>query len=165
MKTNKLFYTFCLFGFSSLIYGQNPVHIDQIHLQPFMGESVTKVPIVILNSSQQNNTVNVMQHGDENKLQASITSASYEATYGQFGDRNYIDVDVSGYQVQQNVRQEGGNNSMEHYTNNPYVSQNVEVFQEGSNQSISIYGENSMTKEMTIHIQGDNRSLIINNFN
>lgn len=164
MKTIKLFYTFCLFGFSSLIYCQNPVHIDQIRMQPFIGESVTKVPIVLLNSQQHNN-VNVVQHGDENKLQVSIASSSYDTSYGQFGDSNYIDVDVSGYHVQQNVRQEGGNNSMEHYTNNPYVSQNIEVFQEGSGQSISIYGENSMTKDMTIHMQGDNRTVIINNFN
>lgn len=164
MKTNRLFYTFCLFGFSCLIYSQNPVHIDQIRLQPFTGESVTKVPIVLLNT-QASNTVNVIQNGNENMLDVSIASSSYGASYGQNGDSNSIDVNVSGYSVQQNVQQEGVNNTMEHYTNNPYVSQNIEVIQQGSNQTISIFGENSMSKEMTIHMQGDDRTLIINNFN
>lgn len=147
-------------------YGQSPVHIEQIKYHSTA--AVTTVPILIKKNEMvpvSQNQTKVLQYGNKNSLDVKITAKTHDLTYAQLGDKNNIDVDVQGYDVQQNVIQAGDNNTFSQYTNNPFVNQNMEVHQNGTNLDVTVFGENSMSKDMRIYMEGSDRNIIINNFN
>ncbi|MHC5202386.1 hypothetical protein [Myroides sp. LJL119] len=151
--------------FAIFAHGQSPVHIQQIQYQN--NAKLTQVPILIENTFvvTTNKVLTVIQNGNQNTLDVKAFGDNQDLSYAQKGNTNYIDVNVQGYDIKQNIVQSGDNNTFSQYSNNPFIEQNIQVFQNGTNLDVSVFGENSISKDMQIYMQGDQRSLIINNFN
>jgi len=75
-----------------------------------------------------------------------------------------IQSSITSVDLEQDIRQLGDKNTYEKYSNNPLSNTNMQVIQQGNNQNISLFGENMMSKDMKIHMEGNDRSMIIRNF-
>ncbi|MFD0699619.1 hypothetical protein [Myroides pelagicus] len=120
----------------------------------------------ILNQTTINrdNLVAVSQIGQDNVLQPVIGSNGYVLSYTQQGNNNLIDIVAKGEQIKHNIAQYGDQNLLESY-NLSSGQQSLQVIQMGNRQEVLIFGENSMSKDMKISIQGNDKQLLIRNFN
>ena len=123
--------------------------------------------LVTINSMAQegNSSVYVNQIGDYNSLFSSTNTVQDQSVYSQRGDYNSVDVSVRSNVVKQNVEQLGNGNSFENYSYNSFNRQEVEVMQKGNNIDIQVFGSNSMSEGMKILVTGNDKALIVRNFN
>ena len=113
----------------------------------------------------QDNTVTVLQIGHNNTVNTQVHAHASELTYTQVGDQNLIDITTKGDEVKQLISQYGDQNTFESFNTNPSTQQNFELIQQGNRQDVSVFGENSLSKDMKISIEGNDKTLIIRNFN
>ncbi len=128
---------------------------------------IQNAPKEILNQTaiQQDNVVAVLQIGHNNTVQTVVQSHTADLTYTQQGDNNHIDIIAKGEDIRHNIAQYGDQNSFESYNYNSSAQQTLELIQQGNQQEVSIFGENSMSKDMKITLEGNDKTLIIRNFN
>lgn len=111
------------------------------------------------------NSVFINQIGDNNDAQIEVKALNSLVNIFQSGISNLTLVDVTALETTQNITQNGEENRFYNFSNNPSALQNMEVIQNGINQDITVFGENSLSENMKINMQGSDRSLIIRNFN
>lgn len=114
---------------------------------------------------QQDNSIAVLQIGHQNTLNTTIQANTSDLSYHQQGSYNEIDIASTANAINHNIYQYGDYNSFDSYSNNPSSQQTLELIQQGNKQEVSIFGENSMSKDMKITIEGNDKTLIIRNFN
>ena len=79
------------------------------------------------------------------------------------GNYNNILISYSNQDIQE-VIQIGSYNNYEHISNSTNFSSNLKVIQEGNNNSLLIFGENSIMKDAKITQKSSLRSVIIKNY-
>lgn len=78
----------------------------------------------------------------------------------QIGDNNLVNVESQQMQVQQT-----GEHQLLYYTeSSKLIPSNLNVNMEGINNYIEVYGNNSIIENMSINVQGNDRSIIIRNY-
>ncbi len=114
----------------------------------------------------ESSSVFIEQIGNNNTLIANTTSQTSDLNFSQRGDSNSIFLDISvANDIQQDVMQQGNRNQFFNITTNPFGSHSAEVIQNGNNQDVTIYGNNSISDKIKINMQGDDRSVIVRSFN
>jgi len=75
---------------------------------------------------------------------------------------NYNQVDIESQQMQVN---QTGDHQLLYYTETSKLEpSNMNINMEGANNYIEIYGNNSIMENMSINVQGNDRSVIIRNY-
>lgn len=75
---------------------------------------------------------------------------------------NYNEVTIEAQQMQVN---QTGDHQLLYYTETSKLeSSNMNINMEGANNYIEIYGNNSIMENMSINVQGNDRSVIIRNY-
>lgn len=75
---------------------------------------------------------------------------------------NYNDVTIEAQQMQVN---QTGDHQLLYYTETSKLEpSNMNINMEGANNYIEIYGNNSIMENMSINVQGNDRSVIIRNY-
>jgi len=77
----------------------------------------------------------------------------------QIGDFNYADINARNI----NLIQAGVNQEF-YYIENPYSPANINIEMSGTNNYLEILGSNSIMENMQLNVEGDYRSIIINNY-
>ena len=77
----------------------------------------------------------------------------------QIGNENYAQISAGQISVNQI-----GDNQQFYYSESSILPSNFNVNIEGSNTYVEIIGNNQILDNMTINIQGDNRNVIIRNY-
>ncbi len=104
---------------------------------------------------QANNTIN------QNVIQKSIDNS--DVVVLQIGNDNQSEISIneeSTHYIQQN----GNQNNYEYFTYYSSLESNVRTTQNGNNNDILIYGENSISKNMRISQNTSNQTIIITNY-
>lgn len=119
----------------------------------------------VLGSNDSSSSVFITQIGDNNTINSYTISQINNSVFVQNGDYNSILVMSSAAEINQRISQTGQSNYFQSYSNNPFSTQNIKINQQGINQDITVFGENSMSQNMTINMQGNDTSIIVRNFN
>jgi len=78
----------------------------------------------------------------------------------QIGDNNLVNVESQQMQIQQT-----GEHQLLYYTEtSKLIPSNLNVNMEGVNNYIEVYGNNSIIENMSINVQGNDKSIIIRNY-
>ncbi len=114
----------------------------------------------------ESNTVFIEQIGNNNVLNANTNSDTSDLNFSQRGESNSIFLDISvANDIQQDILQQGDKNQFFNITTNPFGSHSAEIIQNGNNQDITLYGNNSISDKIKINMQGNDRSVIVRSFN
>lgn len=117
-----------------------------------------------LNPVQLNqNKVNIQQVGDYNVINATFNSDNSNLFMTQNGINNSIDLIKNTPELTQSISQIGNNNTINDLTYYTNYKVNMEMNQNGDNQSIQNIGTNSLSKDMKISQTGNGASIIIIN--
>lgn len=117
-----------------------------------------------LNSNPLNqNSVTIQQIGDYNVINATVNSENSNLLINQNGINNSIDLTKNAAELTQKMSQIGNNNTINDFTYYTNYKVNMEMNQNGNNQSIQNIGTNSLSKDMKISQTGNGASVIIIN--
>lgn len=109
--------------------------------------------------------VRVTQIGNDNVIQANVAGVnSHIIDYVQNGNQNNIEILSKSTEINQSVYQNGNQNNYSHYNYNSFQAQNINILQDGNNQNIEVFGENSISKDMSIKMSGNDKTIFIRNF-
>lgn len=117
------------------------------------------------NQAATGNSVFINQIGENNDAAINVNALNSLINILQNGVGNLTMVDIKAFDVTQNINQNGEENRFYNFSNNPEAIQNLEIIQTGINQDITIFGENSLSEKIKINMQGNDKSLVIRNFN
>lgn len=98
------------------------------------------------------------QHQETLMLQRIIEQTTSQVI--QTGDNNLVNVESKQMHIQQT-----GEQQLLYYTEtSKLIPSNLNVNMEGINNYIEIYGNNSIIENMSINLQGNDKSIIIRNY-
>lgn len=115
--------------------------------------------------SVSSNSVYIDQIGSENTVISTTHSQTSDINLLQRGNGNTMFLDITANEIIQNILQQGNDNDYFNITSNPSGTHAVDLIQNGNNQDFTMYGSNTISERLKINMTGDNRSLIIRNFN
>jgi len=81
----------------------------------------------------------------------------------QLGDSNNAIISVN-QENKQLLTQQGNNNNFEYYTYYNNIESTITTTQHGDYNDIQIYGQNNLSKNMTINQRTNNQSIIVLNY-
>lgn len=111
------------------------------------------------------NSVLIQQIGNNNQTFTNVNAKNVEVSVNQTGTGNNLMISKEANSVRQNIAQQGRNNFITDYSSFTYNAINMEIVQNGDNQSVQNYGTNSLSKDMKIIQTGTGSSVIIFNKN
>ena len=82
----------------------------------------------------------------------------------QSGDENSIYINSLQFDDNQVVKQNGNQNNYEYYNYYSKENSNLKVNQEGNQNSLQVFGENSLMKNAVINQKSDFKSIVIKNY-
>lgn len=86
-------------------------------------------------------------------------NSEYSVQILQYGNHNIAEVDAKELTLTQN-----GSSQQFFYTESSILPSNLNVNVEGHNNSVEVVGNNQIMDNMIINIQGDNRNVLIRNY-
>ncbi len=118
-----------------------------------------------MQSSAQQNTVFISQIGDNNTISSVVNSSNTDISLVQLGDNNGIFSSIKALSLEQNIVQNGNNNTFT--SSNYYMTKeyDVQVSQNGNNQNLTLFGQNSISEKLKVNMQGEGQTVIVRNFN
>jgi len=176
MKNFKFFFFVCtlFLGVTTTSYAQTTIsdEVDALRFQ----DSDARLNILssqnnavnnarTMQSSAQQNTVFISQVGNNNTISSVFNSSNTDISLVQLGDNNGIFSNIKALSIEQDVVQNGNNNtftSSNYYRTNEH---NVQVLQNGNNQNLTYFGQNSISEKLKVSMQGEGQSVIVRNFN
>lgn len=112
-----------------------------------------------------NNNIYVDQVGNFNTVFSQTNSTSSNINLTQRGNNNDISLTIAADNIQENVSQIGNNNSFLDFSTNNADFHFADISQEGNNHNLSWFGgKNSVSEGLSITMQGQGTSIIVNNF-
>ncbi|RMA57873.1 hypothetical protein [Ulvibacter antarcticus] len=111
------------------------------------------------------NSVFISQAGNNNSIVSKTSSNSSDINYFQRGNNNDVYVSLSADRIEQNVIQDGDNHSVLNFNNAKLDFHKGEIIQSGNSQNLVWYGDNSISENLKISMQGNGQSVIVRNFN
>jgi len=111
------------------------------------------------------NTIFIEQIGDDNFVKTKTKSKVSEINLYQNGNQNSIYLDLTAKTIEETVLQEGNNNYFLDFSSYGVDFHSAEVVQQGNNHNITWFGGNSISEKIKIKMEGDNKTIIVRNFN
>lgn len=124
---------------------------------------VSKMPEKTNRIQTNQNAVNIQQIGDYNVINANFNAENSKLFITQNGINNLIDFTKNSEELTQKMTQIGNNNTISDLTYYTNYKVNMELNQNGNNQSIQNIGTNSLSKDMIVSQTGNGASIIIIN--
>lgn len=116
------------------------------------------------NVTSDSNSIYVTQIGDNNNLGSTTKSLESNIVIIQDGNQNTTFLDLNSSKLTESVVQKGENNTFLDYSMFKSTIRNVEINQTGGNQTLTMFGSNSLSEKMKVSMQGQNQSIIIRNY-
>lgn len=105
---------------------------------------------------------NISEINSNNVLSYLTTSATL--SNNQYGNSNSIELILSNQVKNISIFQEGINNNLNYFD---YINQNImldnELIMKGVNNTVTIYGSNSISQNMNIEINANNKNITVIN--
>ena len=101
---------------------------------------------------------------DLNKSKNIYSDKSSYSNVVQSGDENSVYINSLQVGDNQSVKQVGNQNNYEYYNYYSKENSSLKVNQEGNQNSIQIFGENSLMKNAVINQKSDFKSIVIKNY-
>lgn len=122
-------------------------------------------------ASQQNikpqtisNSATVKQIGDYNTILSVTKSNSSDIQLTQIGNNNGIDLNVEANNINENVLQVGKDHTFLDYSGKSGQFHAANIYQLGANQNLILLGgQNSISNNMKVTMQGRNQTIIVRN--
>lgn len=162
---------FLAIPFNALSQDQNVKNDAALSLQGFQSKSSEMNFLANQNyasnksTSNSSNFVNIKQVGSFNQVRARTSSEISEIDLIQNGDYNHIDLNINAFRINEKIIQNGNLNILTDINTFGSNFHEAEVIQNGNNQSITRYGSNSISEKMKVNMQGNDKILVIRNFN
>ncbi|MFT5964646.1 MAG: adenylate cyclase [Flavobacterium sp.] len=163
----KRFLLFFVVIFSTFVFSQENTDNEEFlkgkTFQLVSGINLTTKNDIAFDNLIQSGGVNIKQIGSYNSLKIYLKAESVAVSVVQNGTGNQLELEREANSIKQKVVQEGQNNSIKDfsiYTNN---NVNIELIQQGNNQSILNYGSNSISENMKVVQSGNGAAVIIIN--
>lgn len=115
-------------------------------------------------SSIIQNEVFINQTGDFNETHIRVKANNSTIDLLQNGNSNVALLDLTANDLSNKIVQNGDQNRLYNFSNNPAQNQKMNIIQNGVNQDITIFGSNSLSENLIINMQGNDRSIIVRNF-
>lgn len=116
-----------------------------------------------LNRSTTSNNIYVQQVGNYNNVNTLTFSRSSDINLLQFGNNNEVILDVKAQNITETVIQKGYDHSFIDLSSSNARIHNAAVIQNGRNQNLIWYGNNSISEKMAITMRGKNQTIIVRN--
>ncbi|WP_224487936.1 hypothetical protein [Robertkochia flava] len=111
------------------------------------------------------NAVYIQQIGQSNKVFTYAQTSKGSISVLQEGNNNKAGLFLKAETIEYNLTQSGNDNKYLHFNiSNPDLIK-VNAVQQGNDTDIIIHGKNSISEKMKINMIGNDRALIIRNFN
>ncbi|MCZ8228222.1 hypothetical protein [Flavobacterium sp.] len=172
MKTN--FFCFFLL-FSTILFGQENEKSGQFKNYSSTLFNSTDNALNVISamntkasadfSGTSSNSVLIQQIGNNNQTFTNVNAKNVEVSVNQTGTGNNLMISKEANSVRQNIAQQGRNNFITDYSSFTYNAINMEIVQNGDNQSVQNFGTNSLSKDMKIIQTGTGSSVVIFNKN
>lgn len=116
------------------------------------------------NFTSDNNGIFIQQIGVYNKAYANIKAEKKDMQISQEGNFNKAALHLKAEQVVYNLTQRGDHIGYFAFSvGNPQLISH-QVTQTGNNLNLVVHGQNTLYDKLKLNMQGENRSLIIRNF-
>lgn len=115
--------------------------------------------------SQKQNAVYIQQIGQSNKIISYSQTENGSISVQQDGNNNRAGLFLKAQTIEYNLSQSGDDNKYLHFNISTPDLIKVNAVQQGKNTDIIIHGKNSISEKLKINMKGNDRSLIIRNFN
>jgi len=106
----------------------------------------------------------ITQVGDDNDVISTTKSFESSITILQNGTENNTFLNIDSKKIEQTVIQNGNNNNYLDYSPYESLERNATINQTGNNQNLTMYGNNTLSQNIRISMQGQGQSIIIRNF-
>ena len=137
---------FCFISCTTLTYSQISDSNTDLITKYFQGESVSQTSnsknLLSTKGQRANSYISIVQSGEENSVYVNSLNS---------GDSQEID-------------QAGNNNSYEYYNYYSRENSSMQVNQEGTLNSLQVFGENSLMKGATINQKSNFESIVVKNY-
>lgn len=144
--------------------------------QTFVNDNASNTTTEALSNSQANmllvsqtqiaqqNNVFITQIGDSNVSNTKIKSQDSNVTVIQNGNDNSTFVNLNVNTIDQSILQNGNNNTVFDTSFLQSQVREATIVQNGDNQNLTIFGNNSLSDKIKVSMQGQSQSVIIRNF-
>jgi hypothetical protein len=131
------------------------------------------VPISIYGQFSDESTIAIQQYfnGEYNPVSAELVTVSRnsnglssEVTVIQSGNENNVYIRSLQTGDQQEVLQNGENNNFEFYNYYSQENSSMQVNQNGTSNSLQVFGENSLMKDAVINQKSDFNTIVVRNY-
>jgi len=114
-----------------------------------------------------NNTNNIFieQIGSGNLTQVNTNTSKSDIKAMQYGNANSIRTTVAALGIIETIRQQGDNHHFAEFANTPALEINRQIDQIGNGQNLTIHGNNSISDNMRLTMEGSAKTIVIRNFN
>lgn len=128
--------------------------------------SNSQANMLLVNQTQiaQQNNVFITQIGDSNVSNTKIKSQDSNVTVIQNGNDNSTFVNLNVNTIDQSILQNGNNNTVFDTSFLQSQVREATIVQNGDNQNLTIFGNNSLSDKIKVSMQGQSQSVIIRNF-
>jgi hypothetical protein len=111
------------------------------------------------------NNILIKQIGSNNMVNADIVAQSSNIVLYQNGNTNKAWLDQTTKSATGIIEQNGDNNYFSEYANATKLNLERSIYQQGKSNQVMIYGSNSLTEKLKVHVSGLARTVTIRNFN
>ncbi len=115
-------------------------------------------------SSEVINSVFIQQIGANNIIQSNITAEYSNINILQKGNDNKVELEEFVKETEKFISQTGNNNTVVDFSINPDISTSLELIQEGNNLIFERFGTNELSKNLKFKMTGDAKTIIVRSF-
>lgn len=160
-NTLALMFSLAVFSQSDIVTPEQIQSEGMKFVTRYSQESNTDNP----SAQQTQNSVYISQIGDLNKVDTYSYTSQGAISVLQNGDNNKAGLFLKAESIDYQLTQKGDNNRYLHFNWSTPELIKVNATQTGNNTDIIIHGKNSISEKIKIDMQGNDRALIIRNFN
>ena len=112
-------------------------------------------------SVSANNAIFIQQVGNENNVASNTFSLESNINLFQLGNKNEVVLNVRAGSINENVFQAGFNNKFLDFSVEGARFHNAAVIQQGRNQNLLWFGNNSISENLMIRMKGNNQTILV----
>ncbi|WP_273566190.1 hypothetical protein [Maribacter halichondriae] len=117
------------------------------------------------NTSLNTNNIFIEQIGSGNLTQVNTNTSTSDIKAMQYGNGNSIRTTVAVLGMMETIRQQGDNHHFAEFANTPSLEIQRQIDQIGNGQNLTIHGNNSISDNMRLTMEGSAKTIVIRNFN
>lgn len=166
MKTIEFCLGFLLMLFSFAVYSQNlndELTDNQKLAEAFLTSNTGFSPDESLENNRENN-VFIQQVGSNHVAISNVASQISSLNFSQEGIGNYISLKAQVNSMTADILQNGDYNTIFKDIYDPASNGSIRLRQDGQNNHFESYGANSIGNSLKFIQTGDNKSIIVRNF-